>query len=116
MENAGADRLTRMGMSARTLPAYRDRSTHAMENLNAYTLSVCLRNHFNSPEIPDSSYNACAMSTLRVRIRYVDTDHLVGFFNAKKPACFLSQLTYLMKSRCYSDYDICEVTPGQRGC
>lgn len=37
-------------------------------------------------------------------------------FNAKKPAHFLSRLTYLMKSRCYSDYDICEVTPGQRGC
>lgn len=51
VENAGADRLTRMGYCT-----YQDRSTHAMGNLNAYTLSVCLRNHFNSPEIPDSSH------------------------------------------------------------
>lgn len=51
VENAEADRLTRMGYCT-----YQDRSTHAMGNLNAYTLSVCLRNYPNSPEFPDSSY------------------------------------------------------------
>lgn len=39
VENAEADRLTRMGYCT-----YQDRSTHAMGNLNAYTLSVCLHN------------------------------------------------------------------------
>ena len=65
VENAEADRLTRMGYCT-----YQDRSTHAMGNLNAYTLSVCLHNYFNSPEFPDSSHNACATSTLRVRVRH----------------------------------------------
>lgn len=51
VENAEADRLTRMGYCT-----YQDRSTHAMVNLNAYTLSVCLHNYLNSPEFPDSSH------------------------------------------------------------
>lgn len=51
VENAEADRLTRMGYCT-----YQDRSTHAMGNLNAYILSVCLHNYFNHPEFPDSSH------------------------------------------------------------
>lgn len=43
---------------------------------------------FNSPESPDSSHNACAMSTQRVRIRYASPDHSVGFFNAKKTGSY----------------------------
>lgn len=51
VENAKADWLTRMGYCT-----YQDRSTHAMGNLNAYTLSVCLHNYSNHPELPDSSH------------------------------------------------------------
>ncbi len=52
VENAKDDWLTRMGYCT-----YQDRSTHAMGNLNAYTLSVCLHNYSNHPELPDSSHS-----------------------------------------------------------
>lgn len=68
VENAEADRLTRMGYCT-----YQDRSTHAMGNLNAYTLSVCLHNYFNSPEFPDSSI--CFFVTL---IHEGDMVYIIG--------------------------------------